>query len=117
MTTCIGRKVSTIQRFVKRWILEGLRAHRRRSGVYSLTGYDILPWTANSPDLNLIEHLLNLIGHDMNRETLAQTMDDLCSAVSVFWQWLLQASFNEQIERMPRWIEACISAQDRHFRY
>ncbi|GFV82515.1 actin-binding LIM protein 2 [Trichonephila clavipes] len=48
----------------------------------SLTGFDILPWQANSPDLNPIVHLWDLIGRDMNRGPLAQTVDDLLQRYS-----------------------------------
>ncbi|GFT77812.1 hypothetical protein TNCV_4387911 [Trichonephila clavipes] len=38
----------------------------------NLTAFDILPWHANSPDLNPIKHLL--IGCDMNLGVLPQTV-------------------------------------------
>ncbi|GFX02955.1 hypothetical protein TNCV_390401 [Trichonephila clavipes] len=59
------------------------RPHIAQQTLNSLIGFDIFSWPANSPDLNPIEHLWDLIGSDMNR---AQTVNDLRIAVDVDWQ-------------------------------
>ncbi|GFV46534.1 hypothetical protein TNCV_3234211 [Trichonephila clavipes] len=71
----------------------------------SLTGCDILPWPADSPDLNPIEHLWDLITRDINRRPLAQTVNNLRTEVDVTWQRLLQATINELVDRMPRRVK------------
>lgn len=96
---------------------DNARPHVARRTLNSLTGFDILPWPAASPDLNPIEHLWDLIGRDMNLGPLAQTIDDLRTAVDVAWQRLPQATINEVIDSMPRRIEACIAARGGHIRY
>ena len=53
----------------------------------------------------------------MNRGPMAQTIDDLRTAVDVAWQRLPQATINEVIDSMPRRIEACIAARGGHIRY
>ncbi|GFW06623.1 hypothetical protein TNCV_2189561 [Trichonephila clavipes] len=51
---------------------DNVRSHVARRTFNNLTGFDILPWPANSPNLNSIEHLWDLIGRDMNREAVAK---------------------------------------------
>ncbi|GFW43282.1 hypothetical protein TNCV_1350451 [Trichonephila clavipes] len=72
-----------------------------RRTLNSLTGFYIFPWPAISPNLNPVEHLWDLIGRNMNRGPLAQTVEDVHTSVDVAWQRLLQAIINGQIDRMP----------------
>ena len=58
------------------------KPHVTRRTRNSLTGCDILPWTAASPDLYPIERLWDLLGIDMNKEPLVQTRYDLPTAVN-----------------------------------
>ncbi|GFW18090.1 hypothetical protein TNCV_4006301 [Trichonephila clavipes] len=60
------------------------RPHLTRRTLNSLTGFDILPCSANSPDLNPIEHLWNLIRSDMNRRPWM-----ICAQ-----QWMLPSSMD-----------------------
>ncbi|GFW64180.1 transposable element Tcb1 transposase [Trichonephila clavipes] len=62
---------------------DNFRPHVTCRTLNSLTRFDILPWPFYSSDLNPIEHLWDLIRRDMNRGPLAQTVDDLRSAVDV----------------------------------
>ncbi|GFV93522.1 hypothetical protein TNCV_1988352 [Trichonephila clavipes] len=57
-----------------------------------------------------MEHLWDLIGWDMNRGLLAQTVDVLRTALDVAWHRLSHATIYLLIERMPRRMEACIAA-------
>ncbi|GFU46979.1 hypothetical protein TNCV_813531 [Trichonephila clavipes] len=43
------------------------RPHVACQTLNILTGFDIFPWPTNSPVINPIEHLWDLIGRDMNR--------------------------------------------------
>ncbi|GFV95031.1 transposable element Tcb1 transposase [Trichonephila clavipes] len=77
------------------------RPHVKRQTVKSLTEFAILSWSANSTDLNTIEHLGDLTGPDLNRGPLVQTLDEA-------WQRLPQATINRLIDRMPLRFEAYI---------
>ncbi|GFV93521.1 uncharacterized protein TNCV_1988351 [Trichonephila clavipes] len=59
-----------------------------------------------------MEHLWDLIGWDMNRGLLAQTVDVLRTALDVAWHRLSHATIYLLIERMPRRMEACIAATE-----
>ena len=61
-----------------------LKVARRTLNI--LTEFHIHIWTAASPDLNPIENLRNLIGRDVNQESLTQTMDELHTEVDASWQ-------------------------------
>ncbi|GFX81524.1 hypothetical protein TNCV_4509301 [Trichonephila clavipes] len=61
-------------------------------------------------DLNLIEHLWDLIRRDMNRGPLAQTVNDLRKAVDVAWQRLPQTAINRLFDRMRHRMKACIAS-------
>ncbi|GFX18505.1 hypothetical protein TNCV_3370781 [Trichonephila clavipes] len=78
---------------------DNARPHIAQRTLNSLTGFKILPSLANSPDLNPIEHLRDIIGYNMNQRPPAQTIDDLRTAVNVAWQWLPQAIINGLIDR------------------
>ncbi|GFX12480.1 hypothetical protein TNCV_2929741 [Trichonephila clavipes] len=65
-----------------------------RRTFISLTRFDILPWAVNSPDLNLIKHLWDPIGCDIDKEPVAQTVDDLHTAGEVACQRSARATIN-----------------------
>ncbi|GFX77219.1 hypothetical protein TNCV_1680021 [Trichonephila clavipes] len=96
---------------------DNARHHVARQILHSLTRFNILPWSANIPDLILIEQPRDLIGRDMNRGPLAQTVDDLCTTVDEAWQQLRLATINGLIDRMSRRIEAYITARGGDIRY
>ncbi|GFX06785.1 hypothetical protein TNCV_3113731 [Trichonephila clavipes] len=82
-----------------------------RRGRCTVAEFDILPWLANSLDVNNIEHLWDLIGRDMNRGSIAQTVNDLRTAVDETWKRLFQSTINRLIDGMSFRIEACIAVQ------
>ncbi|GFW29597.1 uncharacterized protein TNCV_3934651 [Trichonephila clavipes] len=96
---------------------DNVRPHLCGISTNNLTGFDILPWPANSPDLNPIEHQWALIGCDISRGPLAQIVNDLRTTRDVAWQWLPQTIINGLIAKIPRRIEACIAARVGHIRY
>ncbi|GFW12482.1 hypothetical protein TNCV_817351 [Trichonephila clavipes] len=65
---------------------DNARPHVARRIFNNLVGFDILSWPENSPNLNPIEHLWDLIGYD--RVPLPQIVKDLRTAVNVAWQRL-----------------------------
>ncbi|GFU69993.1 hypothetical protein TNCV_2984201 [Trichonephila clavipes] len=114
-----GAKVSTVQKndntvhppyYFTVWSAT-FPSHVTRRTLNSPIGFVILPWPAHFPDLNLIEHPCDLIGRDMNRGPLAQTVDDLCTSMNVAWQRLPQATINRLIDRMLHRVEASITAR------
>ncbi|GFW70532.1 transposable element Tcb1 transposase [Trichonephila clavipes] len=64
-TTCVTQSAP-----ITLFHLDNARSHVTRRILNSLIKFNILPWTANSPNLNVIEHLWDLIGCDMNRGPL-----------------------------------------------
>ncbi|GFX93104.1 hypothetical protein TNCV_140481 [Trichonephila clavipes] len=52
--------------------------------------------------------LQDIIGHDMNRDSLEQTVSYLLSAIDVVWHQFLYATINGLIDKKLRWIEACM---------
>ncbi|GFX69394.1 hypothetical protein TNCV_1547251 [Trichonephila clavipes] len=87
------------------------RSHIAWQTFKSLTGFDIFPWPANSPDMSSIEHFWDLIGRAMNRGPLAQTGDDQRASVNVAVQRLPQTNLNGQNDRRLRLIDVCIAAE------
>ncbi|GFX80248.1 hypothetical protein TNCV_2642641 [Trichonephila clavipes] len=67
--------------------------------------------------MNSIEHLWDIIGCGMKLGPLAQTVDDLISAVEVDCQRLTQATINGLSDRIPQQIGECTVVQGGHIRY
>ncbi|GFW40936.1 hypothetical protein TNCV_4369841 [Trichonephila clavipes] len=78
--------------------------HNKRSDKRRSTNvFGILPWPANSPDMNPIEHLWDIIRRDMDRGPPVQTVD-LRIAVDVALQRLPQATINGLIQHFSNCV-------------
>ncbi|KAG2456338.1 TCB1 transposase, partial [Polypterus senegalus] len=73
-------------------------------------GITVLNWPANSPDLNPIENLWDIVKRKL-RNTRPNTLDELKAAIEASWASITPQQCHRLIASMPRCIEAVISAK------
>ena len=95
---------------------DGVPGHEGYSKKYrELNGMDVIPWPAQSPDLNLIEALLG----DMRVE-LGQIwgrVSDPGAAVEAVWDSIIDERLEELIRSMPDRLQAVIDADGHLAQY
>ncbi|GFU41190.1 hypothetical protein TNCV_1847961 [Trichonephila clavipes] len=80
---------------------------------YSAQHMQLLPWSAYSPDMSLIEHLRDLVGRRFARDPRpAATKDKLLLRIQAIWNSLPQADIQNLFDSMPRRIAVLIAARD-----
>ncbi len=79
-------------------------------------GVTVLDWSANSPDLNLIENLWGIVKRKM-RDTRPNNADDLKATVKETWASKPPQQCHKLITSMPRRIEAVIKAKGAPTKY
>ena len=70
----------------------------------------VLNWPANSPDLNPIENLWDIVKRKL-RDARPNTLDELKAAIEASWASITPQQCHRLIASMPRRIEAVISAK------
>ena len=73
-------------------------------------GITVLNWPANSPDLNPIENLWDIVKRKL-RDARPNTLDELKAAIEASWASIRPQQCHRLIASMPRRIEAVISAK------
>ncbi|KAI2646769.1 Transposable element Tcb1 transposase [Labeo rohita] len=73
-------------------------------------GITVLNWPANSPDLNPIENLWDIVKRKL-RDARPNTLDELKAAIEASWASITPQQCHRLIASMPRRIEAVISAK------
>ncbi|KAL0194984.1 hypothetical protein M9458_008556, partial [Cirrhinus mrigala] len=73
-------------------------------------GITVLNWPANSPDLNHIENLWDIVKRKL-RDARPNTLDELKAAIEASWASITPQQCHRLIASMPRRIEAVISAK------
>ena len=73
-------------------------------------GITVLSWPANSPDLNPIENLWDIVKRKL-RDARPNTLDELKAAIEASWASIRPQQCHRLIASMPRRIEAVISAK------
>jgi len=73
-----------------------------------------LPWPAQSPDLNPIEHLWATLKRRVNSGPAPATVDKLWERLKATWWCIDPAECRDLVESMPRRIEAVIRARGGH---
>ncbi|GBN89123.1 hypothetical protein AVEN_70690-1 [Araneus ventricosus] len=77
-----------------------------------------MAWPARSPDLNLIEHVWDMLGRWIaGRSVPPGTLHKLQPALLQEWALLPQQAIIDTIASMPRHCQACISTRGYHTRY
>uniref|UniRef100_A0A9J7YWM9 Tc1-like transposase DDE domain-containing protein n=1 Tax=Cyprinus carpio carpio TaxID=630221 RepID=A0A9J7YWM9_CYPCA len=73
-------------------------------------GITVLNWPANSPDLNPIENLWDIVKRKL-RDARPNTLDELKAAIEASWASITPQQCHRLIASMPRRIEAVTSAK------
>ncbi|KAI2645915.1 Transposable element Tcb1 transposase [Labeo rohita] len=73
-------------------------------------GITVLNWPANSPDLNPIENLWDIVKRKL-RDARPNTLDELKAAIEASWASITPQQCHRPIASMPHRIEAVISAK------
>ena len=73
-------------------------------------GIETLEWPARSPDLSPIQHLWNMIGHNLSRLPCPPgKLDELWHAVRRIWMSVPQYDIDNLILSMPNRRNECIN--------
>ena len=83
-----------------------------------MPGVEVLDWPSRSPDLNLIEHILDELGCRVRQQVKPlQTLGDLEGTLVEQWRRLPQAVFTSVLRSMRRRCVAVRDTRDGHNRY
>ena len=96
------------------------RPHRARivADYVQQQGIQTLPWTARSPDLSSIEHLLDELGRrTYARHNRIRTRQQLEQALRQEWKAIPQRTVRNVINSMRSRVIACIYTNGDHTRY
>ena len=73
-------------------------------------GFKVLPWPAQSPDLNPIEHLWDELERRLkNRKKHPKNATELEMALKEEWSLIPPKTYSNLIKSIPKRLEACIS--------
>jgi len=79
-------------------------------------GVQALPWPANSPDLNPIEHAWDILGRRVQMQH-PSTLDQLFEALREEWHQIPQQQLDRLIASMPHRIGSVIETRGGHSQY
>ncbi len=81
-------------------------------------GIDTIECPPRSPDLNLIEHLWDIMFRSIRHHQVApKTVQELSDALVHIWEEIPQDTIRRLIRSMPRHCQACIQARGGHTNY
>ncbi len=75
--------------------------------------FTLLKWPPQSPDLNPIERLWDVV----EREICIMDVQQLCDAIMSIWTKISEECFQHLVESMPRRIKAVLKAKMGPTRY
>jgi transposase len=79
---------------------------------------EVLPWPAQSPDLNPIEHIWKVLKVAVSKRTPpVRTEDELRMALVDEWSKISPDMVSKVVENMPRRVKAVILARGRSTHY
>ena len=99
---------------------DNARPYRARIVTDVLQNHNIthMNWSARSPDLNLKEHALDILGRRVyGLHVHPQNLDQLEQALQTEWRNIPQRTLDRLVWLMPRRVQACIGANGGHTRY
>ena len=77
---------------------------------------NVLPWPANSPELNPIEHILDVLGRRVHRRHLLN-VQNLRNALVAEWQNVAPGVIRRYVNSMRARIRAVLANRGGHTRY
>ncbi len=78
----------------------------------------LLKWPPQSPDLNLIEHLWDVVEREIHIMNVQPTnLQQLCDAIMSIWTKISEECFQLLVESMPRRIKAVLKAKGGRIQY
>ena len=91
---------------------------RKAQGWFQDDGFKVLPWPAQSPDLNPIENLWDHLKMKLGEyERAASGMEELWERVEKEWNKIDTDVCQRLIESMPRRFEAVLRVKGGHTKY
>ena len=88
------------------------------SKFFNDQGFKVLDWSAQSPDLNPIEHLWNHLKRRLRKyEDDPKGVHELWERLVVEWEGISAETCQKLIESMPRRFRAVIKARGSHTKY
>ena len=78
---------------------------------------DRLPWCANSPDLNPMEHVWKRLKVMINRRRIARNREELISIIKEEWAKIDVEFLENLVENMPTRVQAVIDSNGAHTKY
>ncbi len=80
--------------------------------------FTLLKWPPQSPDLNPIEHLWDVVEREIHIMDVQSTnLQQLCDAIMSIWTKVSEECFQHLVESMPRRIKAVLKAKGGPTRY
>lgn len=74
-------------------------------------------WPGNSPDLNIIEHIWNILQDSVLVEPRPTNRDKLIGRVTETWNSISTGQLTKLVESFPKRIAECRTADGKHTRY
>ena len=79
---------------------------------------EVMPWPANSPDMNPIEHIWDQMGaHIRDMANPPTNINELRWAVQQAWDAVTVESIQNLVDGMPRRVTALSRAREGHTKY
>ncbi|KAK3532871.1 hypothetical protein QTP70_001156 [Hemibagrus guttatus] len=76
------------------------------------TQFEVLTWPPNSPDLNPIQHLWDVLDKQVrSMEARPHNLQDLKDLLLTSWCQIPQHTFRDLVESMPRWVRTVLAAK------
>ncbi len=89
-----------------------------QTGFLNDNEFTLLKWPPQSPDLNPIEHLWDVVEWEIRIMDVQPTnLQQLCDAIMSIWTKISEECFQHLVESMPRRIKAVLKAKGGLTRY
>ncbi len=99
-------KLKFVTGFISDWFLE----HDNE--------FTLLKWPPQSPDLNPIEHIWDVVKWEIRvMDVLPTNLQQLCDAIMSIWTKISEECFQHLVESKPRRINAVLKAKGGLTRY